>query len=189
MTRADAPTVDPGSRAAWRAWLAEHHATSGGVWLVVARTTGSAGLGYEDAVLEGLCFGWIDSSARPYDGERSLLWFTRRGARSAWSASNKARVALLEEQGLMTDAGRALIDAAHANGMWTVLDDPERLVEPPALAAALDEVPGARATWDACSPSVRKQALTQLAMLRGEDSRARKIAAFVERTGRGERPV
>jgi uncharacterized protein YdeI (YjbR/CyaY-like superfamily) len=185
-----APTIDPGSRAAWRAWLEDQHAVSDGVWVVLARgASASTGLGYEAAVLEALCFGWIDGRARPFEGERSLQWFSPRKGRSTWAGTNKARVEMLEAEGLMTDAGRAAIAAAKLSGMWTVLDGPERLEEPPELASALDAVPEARATWDACSRSVRKMALTELAMLRGEASRARKIAKFVERTASGEKPV
>jgi len=185
-----APILDLGSRAAWRAWLVAQHTVSDGVWVVLARgASASTGLGYEDAVLEALCFGWIDGRARPYEGERSLQWFTRRKGRSMWASSNKRRVEMLEAEGLMTDAGRAAIAAARASGMWELLDGPERLEEPPELAAALDAEPAARATWDACTPSIRKMALTQLAMLRGEESRARKVAAFVERTTAGAKPV
>jgi len=47
--------------------------------------------------------------------------------------------------GLMTPAGQAVIDAAKADGSWTLLDDVENLVVPPDLAEAFDRWPGSAA--------------------------------------------
>jgi len=56
---------------------------------------------------------------------------------SAWSAVNKEIVARMREAGRMQPAGEARIAAALANGMWTFLDDVERLEVPDDLGAAL----------------------------------------------------
>ncbi|NJN64257.1 MAG: hypothetical protein HC882_04840 [Acidobacteria bacterium] len=57
--------VHPETRAAWRAWLEEHHTRPHGVWLVsYKKATGRPFVPYEDAVTEALCFGWIDSKPR-----------------------------------------------------------------------------------------------------------------------------
>jgi hypothetical protein len=62
------------------------------------------------------------------------------------AGSNKERVARLEAEGRMTGAGRAAVDAAKADGSWSILDAVEALVVPADLAAALDErVGGGRA--------------------------------------------
>jgi len=54
--------VHPEDRASWRAWLADHHATSTGIWLVSWRTgTGRPAVPYPELVEEALCFGWVDS--------------------------------------------------------------------------------------------------------------------------------
>ena len=61
--------LHPDTRVQWRAWLADHHGVSDGVWVVFwRRRSDRDGLTYEDAVLEALCFGWIDGkgpSGRP----------------------------------------------------------------------------------------------------------------------------
>jgi uncharacterized protein YdeI (YjbR/CyaY-like superfamily) len=55
----------PTGRAGWRQWLAEHHRTARGVWLVsFKKRTGRQQISYEEAVEEALCFGWIDSTLR-----------------------------------------------------------------------------------------------------------------------------
>ena len=106
-------------RAGWRSWLADHHASETAAWVVLTKKGGTVTtLTYEEAVLEALCFGWIDGQARSRDAESSFIRFTPRGPRSKWSASNVTRVALLEREGLMADAGRAAVDAAKADGRW-----------------------------------------------------------------------
>jgi len=61
------------SRAEWRAWLGDHHASSTGVWLVTWRTpTGRPRLTYEEAVLEALAVGWIDGHTKTLDDERGM---------------------------------------------------------------------------------------------------------------------
>ena len=93
------------------------------------------------------------------DDERGLQLMTPRKPRSGWTRLNRRRVAALEEQGRMTDAGRRAVEAAKANGWWTIYDAVEDLIEPDELAAALDAAPAARAAWDGFPPSARKQML------------------------------
>jgi uncharacterized protein YdeI (YjbR/CyaY-like superfamily) len=116
----------PGA-AGWRDWLRERHADAPGAWLVLHRKGGSVtALTYEDAVLEALCFGWIDGQARRRDDESTFIRMTPRRPRSGWSASNVARVARLEADGRMQPAGRAAVEAAKADGRWerATADDP-----------------------------------------------------------------
>ena len=105
--------------AAWRKWLEENHDTSPGVRLVVGKKGGEVtALGYDVAVEEGLCFGWIDGQAGRRDEGSYRIRFTPRTKRSQWSRSNVERVARLEAAGRMSDAGRAAVDAAKADGRW-----------------------------------------------------------------------
>ncbi len=87
-------------------WLEKHHATSTGIWLVFAKKhTGLPTLSYEDAVQEALCFGWIDSLMKSIDDRFHMQMFTPRKPKSAWSATNKARLAKLMKAGVMAPAG------------------------------------------------------------------------------------
>lgn len=189
MASVDAEHLHPASLDAWHAWLAEHHATSPGVWLIFWRTgSGREPLDYDGAVREALCWGWVDGHTRTIDDDRRGIRFTRRGRTSAWAASNKARVAELVAQGRMQPAGQAVIDDAKARGLWNLLDDAEALREAPELAAALDASADARRHWDAWPPSVRKFALTQLAFAKRPETKARRIATIVSQAERDERP-
>lgn len=185
----DAEHVEVASAAAWRAWLEANGESSTGVWVAIPRAHSTArGDLYAPLVEEGLCFGWIDGQAA-VDDTHSRIWFAPRSVRSAWAASNRERVERLVAEGRMTPAGQRLIDAAKVNGMWGVLEGPEAGIEPPALAAALDAVPAARAAWDGFPPSTRKAALTQIALAKTEATTARRIAAIVAACTEGRRPA
>jgi uncharacterized protein YdeI (YjbR/CyaY-like superfamily) len=187
---ADAPEVFAEDRGTWRAWLEAHHATSGGAWLVTWRSgSGRKGLPYEEAVEEALCFGWVDSTAGTVDDERGKLYFAPRKPNSGWAATNKARVERLIADGRMAPSGLAAIDRAKANGSWELLDTVERLEVPPDLEAALGASPSAASNFAAFPPSVRKQALTSLAMARRPETRAERVRKIADAAARNERPA
>jgi uncharacterized protein YdeI (YjbR/CyaY-like superfamily) len=184
----DYPIFHAETRAAWRAWLAAHHAQERGVWLASWKpVTGRPAVPYEEAVEEALCVGWIDSTVNALDEERGLQMMTRRKPRSTWTRLNRRRVAALEAAGLMTDAGRRAVEVARANGWWTILDPVEDLLEPDDLAAALDDVPVARTQWDAFPPSARKAMLWWVISAVRPETRATRIARIVAEARDGRR--
>ncbi len=91
------PSLDelqPESRAQWRQWLAGHHDTSPGIWLILRKKRGGAQpLTLDEAVRAALCSGWIDSTLRPIDTEKSALKFTprRRGGLEAPGLRQRTR--------------------------------------------------------------------------------------------------
>ena len=171
------------------AWLAEHHATSSGVWLVTWKRSvrPERHVAYDAVVRECLRVGWIDSQARGVDGERSSILLTPRRPGSGWARTNQQRVAELTEAGLMLPAGRAVVDEARASGAWTLLDAIEDLVEPPDLAAALDAEPEARRRWDAFPRSPRRAAFVWLADAKRPATREKRVALIVDRALQGLR--
>jgi uncharacterized protein YdeI (YjbR/CyaY-like superfamily) len=182
------PMVGPFDRAAWRAWLIANHETTNGVYLASwRRGSGRSSVSYEDAVEEALCVGWVDSSGRNLDEERSIQWFARRRPRSVWARSNKERVARLTAAGRMLPAGLAVIEEAKRSGMWTILDEVEDLVVPGDLADALDRRPPARANWDAFPPSARRAMLQWVVEARRPETRAKRIADIADKATRNER--
>ncbi|HET9648434.1 MAG TPA: hypothetical protein VFP34_09415 [Microlunatus sp.] len=111
--------VEFASAAELRAWLAEHHADSPGIWAIYGKkSAGERCIPYEDVVRQALCFGWVDIRGRGLDETRTQMLLTPRRAKSTWSAPNRRRVSELEADGLMTDAGRAAVAAARAGGTW-----------------------------------------------------------------------
>src|SRR5262245_943665 len=183
----DLPVYHPQDLGAWRAWLEAHHAGRG-VWVASWRkASGRDAVAYEDLVEEAICFGWIDSTVNILDDDRGLQLMTPRKPKSGWTRLNRGRVAAMEAQGRMTAAGRRAVEAAQANGSWTIYDAVEDLVEPDDLAAALAAVPRARTAWDAFPPSARKQMLWWVISAGRPQTRASRIAQIVTQAELGRR--
>lgn len=176
------------TREQWRAWLAENHATTKGVWLCSWRTpSGLPRCPYPEAIEQAICFGWVDSTNTVFDEERGMQLYSPRKGKSSWTRLNRARAAEMEDRGLMTDAGRAAIAVAKSNGWWTILDTVEDLIYPPDLAAALDAEPSARSSWDGFPPSARKMMLYWIISAGREETRAGRIAKIVAEAAVGKR--
>ena len=176
-------------RAAWRAWLEEHHARPEGVWLVsFKKATGKPRVEYEDAVEEALCFGWIDSVVRTIDGERAMQLFSPRKRRSPWSTPNKRRVERLVASGLMRPAGLEKVEQARRDGSWDVYAVAESLEEPADLREALAAgPPDARSNWEAFSPSSRRAILWWVHSAKRPETRAARITTVVREAGKNRR--
>lgn len=188
VTQADAPRVHVETVDEWRDWLAAHHRTGTGVWLVTWRaSTGRPAPPYERQIEEALRVGWIDSTARTLDDERRMLYFARRRPGSTWARTNKERVARLESEGRMLPAGQEVVDRARADGSWTSLDAVEDLIVPDDLAAALDRHDGARAHWDGFPPSARKQILWWIVQAKRPATRASRVDEAARGAAAGRR--
>jgi uncharacterized protein YdeI (YjbR/CyaY-like superfamily) len=182
------PLIHPESIAEWRRWLTEHHADTNGVWLAGwKRASGKPSLDYGQIVEEALCFGWIDGLFNTLDDERQAQLLTPRRRGSGWSRSNKERVERLLADGRMTEAGLRVIEAAKADGSWSLLDASEALIEPPELSAALDANPEARRQWDAFPKSPRKALIFWVTSAKRPETRQRRVATIVEEAAHGRR--
>ncbi|HEV7722036.1 MAG TPA: YdeI/OmpD-associated family protein [Iamia sp.] len=185
-----APAIIALGPAAWRAWLDEHAATTPAVWLVKDRSRtagGVTGVGYEDAVCQALCVGWIDSVVRPRDAQTTYQRFSPRNPKSTWVRSNRDRVERLIATGEMGPAGQALVDAARASGAWDLLAAIEDGIVPDDVQGALDTVPAAAEHFAAFPPSARKQILAWIVTAKKPETRQRRIATTVEKAARNER--
>ncbi len=174
----------------WRDWLLEHHDSAAGVWLVLHKKGGDVtALTYEDAVLEALCFGWIDGQARRRDEGSSFQRMTPRGPRSRWSARNVERVGRLEAEGRMHQSGREAVKAAQADGRWEEAYAGPATAEVPAdLADAIAANPDARAMFEVLTSTNRFALIHRLGAVKKPETRARKIREFVEMLARHETP-
>ena len=183
----DAPLVQADDRATWRAWLEANQAIETGAWLVTWRRGHGPVLDYGEAVEEALCFGWVDSRGGKVDEHRTKLYFAPRKPRSAWSASNKARVERLIAAGLMRPAGLAAIERAKENGSWSVLDEVEQGIVPQDLGAALAAHPPAADRFAAFPWSARREILVWIASAKRPETRAARLTATAIRAARNER--
>lgn len=172
----------------WEQWLAAEHATAHGVWLKFAKkATGIRSLNHAGALDVALCYGWIDGQARGLDDQYHLQRFTPRRPRSKWSKINREKVAALQAAGRMQPAGLAEVERAKADGRWdAAYDPPSTATVPPDLQEALDQNPAAAAFFATLTGSKRYAFLYRIQDAKRPETRARRIATFVDLLNRGE---
>jgi uncharacterized protein YdeI (YjbR/CyaY-like superfamily) len=190
MPSPEVPTFCPASRQHWREWLLAHHAEQQAVWLVYHKKhTGMPSLTWSEAVSEALCFGWIDSQAKPIDGNTYRQLFSCRKPRSGWSRVNKEKIQQLLADGLMMPAGLAAIETAQQNGSWALLDEVDALVLPPDLAQALQASPAADNYFASLSRTDRRNMLQWLVLARRPETRQRRLAEIVILAAQQQKPT
>jgi len=87
----------------------------------------------------------------------------------------------------MTDAGRAAVEAARADGRWdAAYAGPATRQAPDDLAAAIAAEPDAQAMFDVLTSANRFALIHRVESMKRAESRARKITEMVEMLARGE---
>jgi uncharacterized protein YdeI (YjbR/CyaY-like superfamily) len=120
----------------WRAWLAKHHNTETEIWLVFYKKgSGKPRISYNDAVIEALSYGWIDSTVKSLDSERFVQRFSKRKNTSSLSQMNKERIRTLIRQKRMTKAGLAAVEHVFDPAK----DNPDEFIIPPYILQPLQE--------------------------------------------------
>lgn len=174
---------------AWETWLANHHDSSPGLWLRLAKkSAGLQSVTYQEALAVALCFGWIDGQRKSYDDSSWLQKFTPRRARSIWSKINRAKAQKLIEEGRMQAPGLAAIESAKENGCWeAAYDSFKSSVPPPDLQAALDKRPKARAFFATLNSQNRYAILFRIQTARKTETRRKRIEQFIRMLERHEK--
>jgi uncharacterized protein YdeI (YjbR/CyaY-like superfamily) len=177
----------PGA-AAWRAWLAEHHADQLGVWLVLHKKGGrTTSLTYAQALDEALCFGWIDGQIGRRDDESYRQRFTPRRPTSTWSARNVEHIARLSQAGRMQPAGIVAVESAKSDGRWDAAYTGQAKAEiPPDLSQALMVNPVAAAAFQQLDSANRYAIIYRLNAVKLRQTRSVKLAQYIDMLTRGE---
>lgn len=165
----------------WTTWLDQHHASSTGVWLKLAKTSSEiASVSYAEALDVALCYGWIDGQKKSYDETTWLQKFTPRGERSIWSRINREKAQELIRNGQMKPAGLQAIQRAQQNGRWeAAYDSPSRASVPSDLQAALDENAEAKAFFVTLNSQNRYAILHRIQTAKKVETRAARIEQFI----------
>ncbi len=180
MPEKEIETFCPSNRQEWRQWLLENHQSKQSVWLIYyKKKTNIPSITWSEVVDEALCFGWIDSTAKPIDEEKYMQFITRRKPRSVWSKINKDKVKRLIEEDLMMPAGYASIDIAQKNGYWSILDEVEALIIPLDLERAFEAQPGSKEAFLSLSKSAKKALLYGLALAKQAATREKRVGEVV----------
>ncbi len=89
----DYDRVEARTRADLRAWLADNHERDQGVFLVTWKAHTEHFLSWGEIVQELLAWGWVDSTGRGVDDDRTSHLVSPRRRGSGWSRINKEHVA------------------------------------------------------------------------------------------------
>jgi len=187
--KAELPELVVKTLAAWRKWLGANHAKSLGVWLVFAKkgTTSPTSLKYDEALEVALAHGWIDGQGHGRDEGTYAMRFTPRRSRSIWSKRNTIIAERLIREGLMQAAGLAEIERAKADGRWAAAyEGPATIDVPKDLADALKARRKAQAMFAILTAQNRYAVLYRIHGAKKPETRARRIAQFVDMLARGE---
>ncbi len=184
------PIMPFASREAWEAWLEEEHATSDGLWLKIAKKgSGIETVTFAEALDAALCYGWIDSQRGGFDERFFLQRFTPRKPRSEWSRVNREKVAKLMEAGRMRPAGLREVERAKADGRWDAAYEPQSAATVPEdLRLELEKNEGAREFFETLDRANRYAILHRIRDAKKPETRARRIAQYVEMLAEGKKP-
>lgn len=182
-------TFYPKNRKEWREWLQINHDKKNSIWLIYYKKNARVPtIAYSEAVDEALCFGWIDSIAKPIDEEKFMQFFCPRKEKSVWSKINKEKVDRLIKEGLMTKAGFEIIEKAKQNGSWTILDEAEALIIPQDLEDVLQKKPNAKDYFLGLSRSDKRNILQWLVLARLPETRQKRILEIIDLAEQKQKP-
>jgi uncharacterized protein YdeI (YjbR/CyaY-like superfamily) len=173
----------------FEAWLEAHADEADEVLVRMAKKhTGVASLDWASAVEVALCFGWIDGQARRIDDDWFVQRFTPRRPTSTWSKVNREKAEALIAAGRMRPAGLAEIERAKADGRWeAAYDGMATSSVPDDLAAALAAA-GLEDAFAGLSAQNRYAILHRVQTAKKPETRARRIAKYVDMLAAGETP-
>lgn len=173
-----------------RRWFEKNHASATEVWVGFYRKgSGRPGPEYLTAVDEALCFGWIDGVRKRVDDTSYANRFSPRKPASNWSLVNIGRVAALEKEGRMTDAGRAAFAARQAarTGVYSF----EQKEQPELTRAETKQFRANTKAWKFFSvtlaPSYRRVATWWVVSAKKTETRERRLAALIAASAAGKR--
>ncbi len=176
-------------QAEWESWLEINGSAVTGVWLRLAKKDAKKPtVSYAEALESALCHGWIDGQKKAENEHYWLQRFTPRAPRSIWSQINKAKAEALIAAGRMRAAGLREIDRARKDGRWDAAYSSARTsTVPDDLQNALDANKKAKAFFATLNSQNRYAILFRIQNVKKAETRARKIAQFIEMLADGKK--
>jgi uncharacterized protein YdeI (YjbR/CyaY-like superfamily) len=173
--------------ASFRTWLQKNHATETELWVgYYKKVSGKQSITWEQAVLEALCFGWIDGVRQSIDEESFRQRFTPRKKGSTWSLVNVNHVKRLTKEGLMHPAGLAAFQARTANktGIYSA-ENRDKAVLPPELEKRFKAEKKAWKNFQAMAPSYKSAAIWLVISAKQEATREKRLQELIECSAKG----
>lgn len=170
------------------AYLAGEPRASKGFWLKLSKAGAvEATINKGDAIEVALCWGWIDGQLDKFDDQYFLVRMTPRRPGSRWSAKNREAADRLLAQGRLQSPGRREVETAKSDGRWEAAYASQAKAEVPAdLAAALASRETAKRFFETLDRANRYSIIYRVNDAKRTETRAQRIAQFVEMLARGE---
>ena len=151
------PAIFFADAADFAAWLEANHESAPDLWMgLYKKHVADRGLVWEDAVVEALRFGWIDSRLERIDEDAVRQRWTPRRSSSKWSRINIEAVERLIADGRMKPAGLAAFESRKVEDAGYTHEHKGDLALPEDYAALMAASPAASAFWAETTPSYRK---------------------------------
>ena len=186
MGIADRELVLFATPAEFEKWITENRDHEGIRVQLRKKSSTKPGMLYSEALDVALCHGWIDGQKGALDEDYFFNGFSPRRARSPWSQVNRDHVARLIDEGRMTPHGLAEVDRAKADGRWDAAYRQKDAEIPADLQLALDASPAALELFQRLNSQNRFAMLFRIGNVKRAETRAAKIAGFVEMLAKGE---
>jgi uncharacterized protein YdeI (YjbR/CyaY-like superfamily) len=183
MERAFATAAD------WETWLEDEHEKADGIWLKIAKkASGIESVTHAEALEVALCFGWIDGQRKAFDENWFLQRFTPRRRASKWSRINKEKVEALIAADRVRPAGLREYEQAKADGrLDNAYEPPSKITVPPDLQKEFDANPAAARFFETLDSQNRYAVLYRIHDAKRPETRARRIAQYVEMLAEGRK--
>ena len=173
---------------AWESWLAKNHKAADGIWMRLAKkASGIKSITYPEALEVALCYGWIDGLKRPESATTWLQRFTPRRKRSIWSEINRNKALGLIAGGRMMPAGLEEVERAKRDGRWeAAYASPKSATMPPDFQKELNRHPKAKAFFKTISRTNSYAIMWRIQTAKKPETRARRIATYIEMLEKGD---
>lgn len=174
--------------AAFRRWLAAHHATERELLVgFFKKASGKAGISYQEAVDEALGFGWIDGVKKRVDDERYTHRFSPRKAVSTWSLVNTRRANELMALKRMAAPGIAAFERRDPKKTGTYSFENRPRTFGAALEGAFKQNAAAWAFFRDQPPGYQRLMTFWVVSAKQEETRLRRLAVLVKSSAEGKR--
>ncbi len=173
----------------WRQWLDKNHGKARGIWIkIYKKDSGVPSVDRGAALMEALCYGWIDGQAVGKDEQSYLQKYTPRRKGSIWSKRNIEYVTSLEREGRMKPAGLKQVELAKANGQWDrAYDSPRNMKIPEDFLARLARNRKAKTFFETLNKTNTFAISWRLQTAKKPETRERRMKAIIEMLARGEK--
>jgi uncharacterized protein YdeI (YjbR/CyaY-like superfamily) len=170
-------------------WLEANHATEPELWLkIYKKASAQPSVDWNEAVIEALCWGWIDGVKKSLDEEAFLQRFTPRRVGSNWSKRNREHVDRLLAAGRMQPPGMIHVEAAQADGRWEAAYVPaSEMTLPDDFIAALAERPTAQAFFATLNKQNLYAISYRLQTAKKPETRQKRFKQFLDMLEKGEK--